>query len=651
MADFRHRTAGWLPAACVAAVIAVYGWIAGRTHSEFGDDPSGAYYNLLVEGFRAGQLGLAKEPPAALAQLTDPYDPAANAGFRGTLFANDRLHDLSYFRGRLYLYFGATPAVLLFWPVVALSGQHLSHQHAVGVFAVLGFVATVALIRSMRRRYFSAAPEWLFAMAVLAAGLATSMPLVLQRPDVWEVAVSCGYALTMLTLLALWRALHAENKARWLALASLTFGLAVSARPNLLPGAVILLVPLLAAKQTLRGDPKRNATLLRLLWAALGPITIVGMAVLVYNQRRFGQVFEFGQHYQLAADRQDQVRHFAGENLWINFRLYFLGAAGWSRVFPFLTPISEPALPPGHGALDFPYGVLTNTPFVLLALAAPLAWRSQPASNDAALRWFAGSVAVLFVITAVTMGLFYGSCVRYELEFSPSLVLLAVGGLFGLEATLRRQIRWRSLALGAAAITLFYSIAFTSLYGLIRRAEVEGGYGRAMLGEDRNDEALVALKKAAWLRPASAEFHFLLGVAWVRTGASDRGREQVVDAARLDRENRAGFLGIFSDELMQANAPDKALEQLQRLAREVPDAAVVHERLGRILVADGRADEAIGRFETAVRLDPNSMEAHVALSRIFSASGRELEAQAHRNAALRIESEAAAAGKVGAAGR
>src|SRR6185369_1423646 len=201
-----------------------------------------------------------------------------------------------------------------------------------------------------------------------------------------------------------------------------------------------------------------------------------------------------------AADRQDQIRHFAWENLGVNLRLYFLDAAGWSKAFPFFTTISEPALPPGHGALDFPYGLLTNTPFVLLALAAPLAWRSQLENRGATLRWFMEGVALLFAISALTLGLFYGACVRYELEFSPALVLLAVGGLFGVEASLGDRMFWRRMVLGAAVVAFAYSIAFTSLYGLIRRADIEGTYGRAMLGENRNAAALAALKKAVRLR-------------------------------------------------------------------------------------------------------------------------------------------------------
>jgi hypothetical protein len=56
------------------------------------------YYNLLVQGFRAGQLSLKKEVPPRLTQLADPYDPSANAYLK--------VLDLSFYKGKLYLYFG-----------------------------------------------------------------------------------------------------------------------------------------------------------------------------------------------------------------------------------------------------------------------------------------------------------------------------------------------------------------------------------------------------------------------------------------------------------------------------------------------------------------------------------------------------------------
>ncbi len=669
MASSRRFLPAALLGACAAGVIVVYAWIGGGAPGELGNIPGRAYYNLLVEGFQAGQLSLHRAAPPGLAQLPDPFDPKANIASRGPLFADDRVHDLSYFRGRLYLYFGVTPAIVLFWPVAALTGHPLSHRHAVIVFAALGFLASTGLIHALWRRYFSMAPIWIVALGVLAAGLATSAPFVLHRPEVWEVAVSCGYALTMLTLLALWRALHDEGKARWLALASLCFGLAVGARPSLLPGAVILLMPVLPA---LRAGAGRRSPPARLLAGALGPIAAVGIALLAYNYLRFGNALEFGQHYQLAADRQDRVQHFAWSNLWINLRLYFLGTAGWSDVFPFFRAIVEPPLPPGHGASDSPYGLLTNTPFVLLALAVPLAWRSLPDDRAETLRRFVGIATVAFAIPALTMGFFYGSCVRYELEFSPALVLLAVIGLFGAEAALRDRIRLRYLALGAAVVALAYSVAFTSLYGLIRRLNIQCAYATALLGANHNAAAVAALQTAVRLQPSAADVHFMLGVALIRSGDFAAGSAQEAALVRLDPAKSADYAGMLGNELMRVAPPVAALAGLQQLAQAAPRSAAVHYFIGNVLAGQGRTEEAIHSLESAVRLDPThadahsrlgfllaqtrqidravahlqeavrldptQRDAHLALSEIFSATGHPVEAQAHRDAAARLPS-------------
>ena len=102
-----------LGAVC-ALVIGVYAWSAKSGWLELcGWNAENTYYNLLVQGFCAGQLNLKAEVPTGLAQLADPYDPKAN---RPYLSGRYRLLDQSYYEGKLYLYFGATPALMLFWP-------------------------------------------------------------------------------------------------------------------------------------------------------------------------------------------------------------------------------------------------------------------------------------------------------------------------------------------------------------------------------------------------------------------------------------------------------------------------------------------------------------------------------------------------------
>ena len=210
------------------------GWVGIRTARA-----EDAYYNLLVRGFRAGQLNLKTEVPAGLAQLADPFDPIANADY--LLADGHPLWDLSYYHGKLYLYFGVAPALVLFWPYAALTGHYLGHKEAAVVFCATGFLASVGLLCLVWRRYFPEVGVAVVTAGVLALGLTVFTPIILPRVEPFEIAICCGYAMAMMALLALWGSCHRPHqRGRWLAAASLVYGLAVGARPNVLFGAVIL---------------------------------------------------------------------------------------------------------------------------------------------------------------------------------------------------------------------------------------------------------------------------------------------------------------------------------------------------------------------------------------------------------------------------
>ena len=69
------------------------------------------------------------------------------------LFENLRL-ELRY-KGKLYLYFGITPALILFWPFVSLSGHHLYQRQAVEILLRRGYLAGAGVLWALWRRCFS----------------------------------------------------------------------------------------------------------------------------------------------------------------------------------------------------------------------------------------------------------------------------------------------------------------------------------------------------------------------------------------------------------------------------------------------------------------------------------------------------------------
>jgi len=361
-------------------------------------------YNLLVQGFCAGQLNLKQEAPPELAKLADPYDPNVNAPYMG-----GSLDDMTYYKGKLYLYFGVTPAIVLFWPYFALTGHYLSEKMAVAFFVGVGFAAIAGILRALRRRYFPESGKWIPAAGTIMPGLALTLTLPV---NVHEIAIACGFAFTMLALAAIWAALHEpQRRVLWLALASFAYGMAIGSRPSLLYGSAILLLPMLQSWR-LPGDHPRRMT--ALLVAAAGPMAIVGAGLMLYNFLRFDNPFEFGWHYQFNTSYRPPSAHpFSLNNIWLNSRLYFLEPVFWSRSFPFLKSAPLPPMPPGYdlGNAYAGGGILIIYPIVFFALAAPLAWKRRQGTASA-LAWFASACLVIFVTSAVTLCFFFASASR-----------------------------------------------------------------------------------------------------------------------------------------------------------------------------------------------------------------------------------------------
>ncbi len=644
----------------VGVCVVVIGIYAYTAHSGYfvssSLNPGDEYYNLLVQGFRAGQLNVKADVPPALARLANPYDATAHAPYP--------VLDMSYYKGKLYLYFGATPALVLFWPYVALTGSYLPQKDAGVLFCLVGFLATVGLLFALWRRYFAEISVVIVGAGALALGLATCTPLLLARCDVHEVSISCGYAFTMLALAGIWKALTGPQRQKWwLAAASLAYGLAVAARPLLLFGAVILLVPVAQAWRE-----RRNIWVP--LLAASGPIMLIGLGLMLYNARRFDNPFEFGFRYQMAGDEQLPQRYFSLHYLWFNFRVYFLEPARWSTRFPFAHKAAVPPLPAGYARAETPFGVLTNIPLVWLALAAPLARRNRSESAGSILGWFTLAVALLFATSVACLCLFRGSASRYELDFLPALVLLAVIGMLGLERALSDQVNRRRAVRWAWGVLLGLSVGFNLFVSVERVGEAHNyrGYifsraGQTQEAIDQYEQALrlkpdyaeahenlgVALEKtgklqeaighyeqAVLIRPEYPEAHYNLGVALERVGRATEAIDQYEQALRLTPTFTEARYNL-AVALQRAGRAPEAVGQYEQLLRLKPDYAEAHNNLGVVLFGQGRLQEAIGCYEEALRLKPDYAEAHYNLGLVLLRLGKMDETIRHWEQAVQIK--------------
>jgi Flp pilus assembly protein TadD len=591
-----RRLADVLLAGVCIVVIGVFFWCANSGVLELRcGKASDTYYNLLVRGFRAGQLNLPLETPPGLASLDDPYDPATNAGYRWG--RGIPLHDLTFYKGKLYLYFGLTPALLLFWPWKALTGGYLLHRTAVAIFCAIGFLASAWLLRDLWRRYFSEVGLGVVVAGTFALGLASSLPILLARSDVYEVAISCGYAMSMVALAMVWGAWQGGRRSNaWLAVASLAYGLAVGARPTLLFGAVILLGPVFFAFRADQQRGRRNRVWVALL-AAIVPIALVGVGLMFYNHARFSSPFDFGHAHQLINLQPRGIQFFSPRYLGFNLMAYFMEPFKLGGQFPFVQNTSPGTLPAGHYGFEEWYGgVAFGMPLVWLGLCAPLALRGRSGEARSTLGGFLVTLTVFLGTSVVILCLFFAVVTRYLVEFLPALSLLAVIGILALERAFASS-RYLAVVRAGWLCLLGFSIAFNLLASVERRAGVCFDYGRFLWAAGRFDEATGQLQEARKLSPSHAEYQKALdGVL-----ASEQALAQLREAVRLHPED-AALREQLGSTLLRSAKTDEAIEQFQRVVQLQPEAAQAHNNLGMALLQKDDVEQATFEFYQAFRL-------------------------------------------------
>lgn len=423
-----------------------------------------SYYNLLARGFLKGQLSLDKEVDPALLTLANPYDPAARGGHG--------LHDASYYKGRYYIYFGVTPVLLLFLPFHVTTGGYLTDHAAVVIFGLAGFLVAWLLMSSIAKKCFprTSLPVKLACLWVL--GLANMVPLLLRRAAMWEVPIACAYALFMLTLYCVWRALNGPARFRWMALASVVMGLCVGARPTYLAGSIVLLAPLGQSLASLGKGFWRRTKFWRLAASAVLPIAAVGAGLALYNYLRFESPFEFGQTYQMAGESVLNVQVFSPRYFFYNLRVYFFCPPGFSPYFPFLTVIDPPPGPPGHLGVENPYGIIAGMPWVLLALVA--GWKGLREKGP--LGWWCGSALAGIALVLATVCCFAGNTGRYEVDFAPGFMLVAaIGAVWLMDIAAGKAHHAAGMLLAGLAV---WSCVFNLLISLQHNRLLEVTYPR-----------------------------------------------------------------------------------------------------------------------------------------------------------------------------
>jgi hypothetical protein len=445
------------------------------------------YYNYLARGFASGHLYVPIEPSAQLLASPNPWDPYIPDEYK--------MHDMSYYQGHYYLYHGVGPAVLLFAPYRLLTGHDLPERFAVFVFCFGGFLFSCgALIRLLDLAAVCPRPALLAAM-LLALGVCQCVPFLLVRVWVYEVAIAGGYFCLSAAIFCLARGIEPVHRGPWLAAAGIMFGIAISCRPHLGIAGVCALMGLVLYRAT--RSKWRTAVRSRDVLAFAIGFAAMGAAAAAYNYARFGNPFEFGLRYLLAAPNQNRIK------LSIDYLVpglyYWLACAPEiTAVFPWIhltvrPPFNSPSyfFPPEY-FLEYTVGSLFLAPFLPAVLLLPFILRRSESGERPRLN---AALTVLWtVLIAATLVLLFLAASgfttqRYEVDFLPELVLVALA-TFGI-ATARLARAWRLAVTTVFAIAIACGVLVNAALGL-----------QGPFDEIRKNRPFSFARLASWFHPA-----------------------------------------------------------------------------------------------------------------------------------------------------
>ena len=453
-----------------AVIFVIYTWfITFGTFTEW--RASTRYYTLLADAFSKGQLHVDVEPGAALLAATDPYNSESRPGF------DDDVWDLSLYKGRLYLYWGPVPALLL-TPAQLVLKTSFSDMYLVFFFLCGLLIVNTLIILKLWRLFFPNIRLRHVTLSIFVVGLILPPLWALSIPDVYEAAIGAGQFFLVGGIYFLILAFEKNIQKRYLFLAGLFWACSVGSRAiNVLPILFLTALPLF---WIVKNRPK---DWMRLTASLVTPLALGAILIGWYNYARFDSPLEFGLRYQITIYNlnRDLPLAFQADYLPYNIAAYVFQPFEFISGFPFIQPVgfsellqnravNEPKLySAGHMT-----GMLFFAPFLLFSFVPFFKRKTVEAAEQIHFHLQKLTIYLLggsFIISIASLLLYYYGQMRFLLDFISQITLLAILGYWMVIQNSKRSKLYLHLANILISITLIASLllAVTSESGRMQK--------------------------------------------------------------------------------------------------------------------------------------------------------------------------------------
>lgn len=239
----------------------------------------------------------------------------------------DYLMDSSYYNGKLYMYFGILPAIIiLIFNLINISINTVDFTY---ILILLSIIFSVKLLKEIIYKYYPNTNFLTFILLNIFYLFNMKILLLLLSVRYYEMIVIMGYLLSILAIYFMIKATNNKLNYRYLLLSNIFVSLELLVRPNLILIYIITLYYLYNYIKQHKCDIKK--VLLTFI-----PLLIIGLITCYLNYIRYNNIFEFGQNYQLTLTNNIN-RSISIPSIINGIYTYLFRVPIINTVFPFVT--------------------------------------------------------------------------------------------------------------------------------------------------------------------------------------------------------------------------------------------------------------------------------------------------------------------------
>ena len=390
---------------------------------------NGDPYIQMFDAIHNKRTSLAIEADEKLATLNNPYDYSE----REKAQVSSRW-DRAYYNGKYYSYFGIAPVLLYYYPAYLITGKLPTLNMACVFFSTLSVIFFCFMILRFVKLFIPKANFLLLWISMITGVFTSGIYLAVNYSNMYTLA---GITANCFVFASIWLGLLGYQQTTQkrqlpaLCLSGISFVVSVAARPTRALSSLVLapvFIHILCKKDY--SAKKKTACAASFLI----PVFFGAIALMCYNNARFGSPFDFGQAYQLTVS-DVHANTLSLRLLPFAIIKYFFQPLELASHFPYFTYASSPMRSAGRYVYyAYNAGALTLPSIAVSLLVLPFVCnrkrRQNLANEQQALQRIKHAVYIfLFAFAVITAWMDFcigGSIMNYVLDILPALSILAV---------------------------------------------------------------------------------------------------------------------------------------------------------------------------------------------------------------------------------